>query len=181
MPEEFLYDPVSKTYGDPSRRPECKVGLLFANLTTFDFPSNCRKKNHTNLSELLIFGLFFGKVCTVLQKIQTGLGGSGVGSGFFLSQYPPKKNIPKYSLQFPPFLFFLFPVGDDRVHRPFRVHAPPPAAGSIRVLPGRLTRGGGVGVPAGLLVFLFVFLINFCYNVLFLSAAKRSLLYLTWA
>ena len=25
VPEEFLYDPVSKSYGDPSRRPECKV------------------------------------------------------------------------------------------------------------------------------------------------------------
>ena len=25
LPEEFLYDPVSKSYGDPSRRPECKV------------------------------------------------------------------------------------------------------------------------------------------------------------
>ena len=27
LPEEFLYDPVSKSYGDPSRRPECKVRL----------------------------------------------------------------------------------------------------------------------------------------------------------
>ena len=27
VPEEFLYDPVSKSYGDPSRRPECKVTI----------------------------------------------------------------------------------------------------------------------------------------------------------
>ena len=30
MPEEFLYDPVSKSYGDPSRRPECKVTICYA-------------------------------------------------------------------------------------------------------------------------------------------------------
>ena len=28
MPEEFLYDPVSKSYGDPSRRPECKSATI---------------------------------------------------------------------------------------------------------------------------------------------------------
>merc|ERR1719422_1243735 len=28
LPEEFLYDPVSKTYGDPSRRPECKSSTI---------------------------------------------------------------------------------------------------------------------------------------------------------
>ncbi len=28
LPEEFLYDPVSKTYGDPSRRPECKSATI---------------------------------------------------------------------------------------------------------------------------------------------------------
>ena len=28
LPEEFLYDPVSKSYGDPSRRPECKVKII---------------------------------------------------------------------------------------------------------------------------------------------------------
>ena len=43
VPEEFLYDPVSKTYGDPSRRPECKVGMLkwhgLQSLQTFSFQS----------------------------------------------------------------------------------------------------------------------------------------------
>ena len=28
LPEEFLYDPVSKSYGDPSRRPECKSSTI---------------------------------------------------------------------------------------------------------------------------------------------------------
>ena len=28
VPEEFLYDPVSKSYGDPSRRPECKSSTI---------------------------------------------------------------------------------------------------------------------------------------------------------
>ena len=28
VPEEFLYDPVSKSYGDPSRRPECKSATI---------------------------------------------------------------------------------------------------------------------------------------------------------
>merc|ERR1712223_381685 len=28
LPEEFLYDPVSKSYGDPSRRPECKSATI---------------------------------------------------------------------------------------------------------------------------------------------------------
>jgi len=28
LPEEFLYDPVSKSYGDPSRRPECKASTI---------------------------------------------------------------------------------------------------------------------------------------------------------
>lgn len=28
LPEEFLYDPVSKTYGDPSRRPEVKASTI---------------------------------------------------------------------------------------------------------------------------------------------------------
>jgi len=28
LPEEFQYDPVSKTYGDPSRRPECKSATI---------------------------------------------------------------------------------------------------------------------------------------------------------
>jgi len=28
LPEEFLYDPVSKSYGDPSRRPECKAATI---------------------------------------------------------------------------------------------------------------------------------------------------------
>ncbi|XP_037068145.1 LOW QUALITY PROTEIN: protein transport protein Sec24A-like [Pollicipes pollicipes] len=28
LPEEFQYDPVSKTYGDPSRRPECKSSTI---------------------------------------------------------------------------------------------------------------------------------------------------------
>merc|ERR1719394_1500145 len=28
LPEEFLYDPVSKSFGDPSRRPECKSSTI---------------------------------------------------------------------------------------------------------------------------------------------------------
>jgi len=28
LPEEFLYDPVSKSYGDPSRRPECRSSTI---------------------------------------------------------------------------------------------------------------------------------------------------------
>lgn len=28
MPEEFQYDPVSKTYGDPTRRPEIKSSTI---------------------------------------------------------------------------------------------------------------------------------------------------------
>ena len=28
VPEEFLYDPVSKSYGDPERRPECKSATI---------------------------------------------------------------------------------------------------------------------------------------------------------
>ena len=28
MPEEFSYDPVSKTYGDPQRRPEIKSSTI---------------------------------------------------------------------------------------------------------------------------------------------------------
>eukprot|EP00095_Tigriopus_kingsejongensis_P001586 maker-scaffold831_size90909-snap-gene-0.16 protein:Tk01586 transcript:maker-scaffold831_size90909-snap-gene-0.16-mRNA-1 annotation:"protein transport protein sec24b-like" len=28
LPEEFMYDPVSKSYGDPSRRPECKAATI---------------------------------------------------------------------------------------------------------------------------------------------------------
>merc|ERR1719312_911237 len=28
LPEEFLYDPVSKSFGDPSRRPECKSATI---------------------------------------------------------------------------------------------------------------------------------------------------------
>merc|ERR1719336_2496426 len=28
LPEEFLYDPVSKSYGDPERRPECKSATI---------------------------------------------------------------------------------------------------------------------------------------------------------
>lgn len=28
MPEEFQYDPVSKSYGDPSRRPEIKSSTI---------------------------------------------------------------------------------------------------------------------------------------------------------
>lgn len=28
VPEEFLYDPVSKTYGDPTRRPEVKSSTI---------------------------------------------------------------------------------------------------------------------------------------------------------
>merc|ERR1719510_1804910 len=28
LPEEFLYDPVSKSYGDPSRRPECESATI---------------------------------------------------------------------------------------------------------------------------------------------------------
>jgi len=28
VPEEFQYDPVSKTYGDPTRRPEIKSSTI---------------------------------------------------------------------------------------------------------------------------------------------------------
>lgn len=28
VPDEFLYDPVSKTYGDPTRRPEVKSSTI---------------------------------------------------------------------------------------------------------------------------------------------------------
>ena len=28
MPQEFLIDPITKTYGDPSRRPEVRFGTV---------------------------------------------------------------------------------------------------------------------------------------------------------
>ncbi|CAF5168828.1 unnamed protein product, partial [Rotaria magnacalcarata] len=28
LPQEFLYDPATKTYGDPSRRPEVRFGTV---------------------------------------------------------------------------------------------------------------------------------------------------------
>lgn len=28
VPEEFQFDPVTKSYGDPSRRPEVKTGTI---------------------------------------------------------------------------------------------------------------------------------------------------------
>ncbi len=100
----------------------------------------------------------FGKVfAQFFKKIQTGLGVmDGVWCSvmeFFLSQFQPSKKIFQSILTpISPISFFLFPVCYDRVHRPFRVHAPPPAAGGIRVLPGRLARRGRVGLPAGLCV-----------------------------
>lgn len=28
VPQEFLFDPITKTYGDPSRRPEVRCGTV---------------------------------------------------------------------------------------------------------------------------------------------------------
>lgn len=28
VPQEFLYDPITKSYGDPSRRPEVRFGTV---------------------------------------------------------------------------------------------------------------------------------------------------------
>ena len=73
LPEEFLYDPVSKSFGDPSRRPECKVSPFHAvyvvpvgepdtvlNLTLFGFISF--SSSRLRLSSLRHLSTFFGRL-----------------------------------------------------------------------------------------------------------------------
>lgn len=66
MPDEFAYDPVTKTYGEPQRRPEIKSSTI-----EFIAPSDYMvRKNFLFKSQLLEtsvdkFGNFhlFGMVC----------------------------------------------------------------------------------------------------------------------
>ena len=64
LPEEFLYDPVSKSYGDPSRRPECKVRLhiLYGCISRYNIEILC------NLSQEVL-GKHISMVITHINSI----------------------------------------------------------------------------------------------------------------
>ena len=66
MPDEFAYDPVTKTYGEPQRRPEIKSSTIeFIAPSDYMVRKKCLFKSQLLETSVDQFGNFhlFGMVC----------------------------------------------------------------------------------------------------------------------